>query len=372
MFKMAAETVSIFALTFNTQSIRLCESLDEQVVSKHRNATFTTWHYNCYVPKFWQDVANKIIQEKPTLVTISFQEDIKPGSYFHSHFLPEQMTQLGYKLFDRDILMGVGKTTFNGIKTGDPFVRGLRSSVYIRNDAFDHFDKPSEPQHYVNSVFKNKGAIGIYVKLPNGQILAIINAHLPFNSKSLLETVENKDYIMRQNAIVEQNLFFNQVIRKLVLDYKMPVHHVLFMGDLNYRISPVVNWSAKQTGEHLLDLRSNNPLQFFDFVNAHDEYRRQSNANVLYYLKEGVNDMGPLFEPTCKMKKTRDPKNLSINSYAMGKADQRVPSYCDRILYTSMRQDGPQLICVYYDRLDDEIIARSDHAAVIGKYTFAV
>lgn len=369
---MAAETVSIFALTFNTQSIRLCESLDEQVISKHRDTTFTTWHYGCYVPSFWEDISNKIIQERPTIVTISFQEDIKPGSYFHSHLLPEQMTTLGYTLFERDILMGVGKTTFSGIKMGDLFVRGLRSSVYVRNDVFNQFSKPSAPQHYVNSVFKNKGAIGIYMKLPNGQNLVIINAHLPFDARSLINTVKHKDYMMRQNALIEQNVFFNQIIRKLILDYKMPIHHVLFMGDLNYRISPVINWSAKETGKYLLDLRSNDPLEFFNFINTNDEYRRQSNANVLYYLKEGVNDLGPLFEPTCKMKKTRNPERTNINSYAIGKVDQRVPSYCDRILYTSMYHDGPQLICLYYDRLDDKVTANSDHAAVIGKYTFVL
>ena len=50
-----------------------------------------------------------------------------------------------------------------------------------------------------------------------------------------------------------------------------------------------------------------------------------------------------------------------------GKYNQRIPSWCDRILYTKFQDDGHQLICTYYDRFDHgTVMSKSDHAATIA------
>ena len=346
--------ISILVFSLNTQSLKVAESIDPEVVKSHRQGTTSTWIYQCEIPDFWIQLSEKIKERDPTIVIIGFQEDIKPGGYFHSHLLPEEMPKLGYKLFERTKLMGIGKTSFEGLMQADPYFRGLRLSVYLKNASFDQFGKQFVPATYTNSVFQNKGAVAIYLTLPDGTILAIINTHFPFDADSLKISMQKRDPYIRQDAVMNQNIFFNELYRKLFKESIAQPKHLLLFGDFNYRIAPFVDWSARETGKYLLEHLSE--------IGQYDELRYQMAKSNIYTLLEGVDGKGPLFAPTCKMKKGRKGE-VSIDSYSLGSDYQRVPSHCDRILYSSEK-----MVCKEYDRFDKGIMNMSDHAGVIALF----
>lgn len=354
--------ITILAFSWNTQSNRICESLDEQTVTNNRKGIFKTkYRSTCTIMDFWMRLAQKIGESHPSIVIFAFQEDVSPGSYAHSDLLVEEMNKLQYTNLDRQKLMGIGKTTFEGLSNKDPYLRGLRISIYIPNSYTDVF-RTYPADYYSDSIFVNKGAIACYVTW-DGYTLAIINAHLPFDAKSLTESKIKKDPLIRRNAVMIQNLFFNRAYRKLVLDSKHDPQYVLFMGDLNYRIEPRIDYSAKETGDLILANKD------YPEIRNYDELSQQINAGNIYFLKEGINDQGPNFAPTCKM--THDRQELTgLDRYKIGKFDQRTPSYCDRILYSTLDRDIGQLMCEEYDRLDNSaLLDKSDHAGVIGVFS---
>ena len=333
------DDITILCVTWNTQSLKLRgEDMGE----------------------FWNNMEKYIKENTPAIIAICFQEDAKPGSYVQTEYLPIKLRENGYLLLENSEMMGVGKTTFDGLFNMDFFMRGLRTSVYIKNSYSNDIILAREYDIYTNSVFRNKGAIGTYCKYKN-KILAIINVHLPFNSKSLKETKMNKDKLIRQDAITDQNTFYNSVYRNLVLNVKPNPTHLIMMGDFNYRIEPFINWSAVETGQEILNLTQ---TKNFEIINKHDEYYQQINKKNIYVSDEGINNKGPEFYPTCKMRRNRE-NPYDLGSFNFGDADCRVPSYCDRILYQNLQ-------CLKYERYDEDIIKQSDHAAIIGVYKMLV
>lgn len=342
------EPVTILALTFNTESIKLCGSF----VRTHK----------CLPADFWPEFSKIITTVRPTIIAIGFQEDVKPGSFFHSNLLPTEMQQLGYDLFSRENMMGFGKTTFTGIKNNDVFARGLRLSVYTRSDASSYFRQDYPNQIYASGVFRNKGAICIYITLPGESRLAIINTHFPFDAESVANSVQQQNYSYRLAGVEAQNNFFNEFYRRLVQTSPANPDYVIVMGDLNYRMIPFRNWSARETGESILE----NP----ELHRSYDELTLSIRNQQVPEMMEGVGNIGPTFAPTCKMKKNRDNSDdrVYLEEYNIGKYDARVPSYCDRILYKSYTKT--RLVCLYYDRFDYGIMNQSDHAGVYGIFSF--
>lgn len=358
---------SILAFSYNSQSNRLAENISPDVVENNRDVSYIsmmspkTWRYQGDVPDFWTPFEEKIKQEQPKIVTVGFQEDVRPGSYFHSHFLPDRMKGLNYSLHGRTTLMGIGQTTATGLSQADPFVRGLRLSVYVHSDFRYPRSTNCKDRFYSSSFFRNKGAVAIYITLPDNEVLAIINTHFPFDATSLNKTVLKRDLMIRHNSIMLQDQFFNEAYRYLVLEAPVRPKYVLLMGDLNYRIDPFVNWSAYETGKILLETLQSSPEEYQKMVDQHDELRKQFRKGNLYPFLEGIDDRGPIFAPTCKMEKDRPAGSCRLEDYSLGKLDQRVPSHCDRILHQKM-------ICLKYDRFDHGVMVKSDHAGVVGLY----
>jgi len=357
--------IRILTWTWNTQSVRLAETNDPEIYRLHRLKTQDGWLFSAELPDFWLEMAQKIRSEKPTICIFGFQEDAYPGSYFHSHFLPEACAELGYQLFKRAKNIGAGKTSYQGLVSLNPCLRGLRTSVYILADQISDFNLKYEPVHYNDSFSYNKGATAIYLTLPGyygiEDTLAIVNIHLPMNSPSLSAAVQTHDPHVRQDEVFIQDRFLNAAYRTCVLQARAHPKFVLFFGDFNYRFSPFVNWSARLTGEQILANLANRPFL--------DEFQESMKRSNIYSFEEGVNNIGPQFAPTCKMIKSRIPGDTHISSYSLGKKDQRVPSYCDRILYNNLADDPQKkIICEQYDRWDVGIMTKSDHAGVNGLF----
>jgi hypothetical protein len=86
------------------------------------------------------------------------------------------------------------------------------------------------------------------------------------------------------------------------------------------------------------------------------------NFALIPHMYEGVHNMGPSFNPTCKLFQGRESSNI----YNTGKYGQRTPSWCDRILYS--KPSDLIIMCTKYDRFEYGNMNLSDHAAVIGEY----
>lgn len=390
----------IMVFSWNTESVGLCETMDANVAEYNRTSVstyipgLTTWRYQCDIPDFYPKFSKFIVDNAPDLVVIGFQEDRHPGSYFHSHLLPEEMPKVGYELVKRTKLMGVGVTTYKGMFQGDLFERGIRVSIYAKAHLLPIIEKEEcemravlgndGQDEYVCSsmITRGKGATVSYLMLPGFGRLAFICCHLPFNARSLITERIYKNKMLRQNEINQSNICFNNIIESLVL-FKEPMPiHVIYFGDFNYRLADPRPASivANEFNEKRKDVS-----HIHDMYINYDELREQMRRQNIYEFSEGINNQGPTFIPTCKMMKGRDkyPIDDDDNSsdsnqqgryhvdgtdyWNIGELDQRVPSWCDRILYRKFGDDGHNMICTYYNRFDvGSVMAKSDHAGVLS------
>jgi hypothetical protein len=404
----------IFAFTWNTESVRLSESTDPSVILDHRSKIYgwipsSTWLYQSHIADFIYELQRIITQEAIDIVCISFQEDAYPGSYFHSDLLPNEiMPSIGYKLIKRHKTIGLGKTTVKSLLQGSFTERGLRMSVYVRSELYDKImaledtmpEYDIKEYYYIYGGFTNeslnlfnvdrifyetiagKGAININLFLPDVGWVSFMNAHLPFDAKSLIRTKQHQDPMIRQTALLKQNECFNTMVRELILNdtyetfygsYKKIIPtFAIIMGDLNYRIQNPTD--ASIIADRFLSDYGNPAKTVIHEYLHHDELRIQMAKNNIYTFNEGINNTGPLFEPTAKMVQGRPSMNSDTNYtgqtfWKTGKWNQRIPSWCDRILYGPIQSSSYKITCEVYNRFDiGSTIKLSDHCAVYGIY----
>jgi len=248
----------IMVFSWNTESVCLGETLD---VKEYNNKSNYKINYNCQLPDFYYELEKMIKNNNIDIVVIGFQEDRFPGSYFHSHLLPNELSKIGYKLLKRNKLMGVGITTYKGILNGDTFVRGLRLSVYIKKKLLSTTSDTSteiksnisvienQNDRYVCSSLITRSKGGIIISL-NISLLNNINikigficAHLPFNSKSIIDERIYMNKMLRQNELNHTNTCFNKIIENLALNCEFTSNNsfkhdfLIYFGDFNYRLS---------------------------------------------------------------------------------------------------------------------------------------
>lgn len=376
----------IMVFSWNTKSISLCETLSPDIAAYNRESYskfipgLTTWQYAADVPDFFDDFIKLIKNKDPDIVVIGFQEDRFPGSYFHSHLLPEQMPMIGYDLVKRTKLMGIGVTSYKGLLNKDPFERGIRVSVYAKLDLIPIIEQEESEMRpivgndgqseYVcsSSLTRSKGGTASYLMLPGFGRLAFICCHLPFNAQSIIDERIQDNKMIRQNVLNQSNTCFNNIIENLVLNRKPVPTHVIYFGDFNYRLN------THESGDDIAKSFVDKKKEFIHrMYTDHDELRDQMERGNIYKFSEAEIN----FVPTCKMicgERTRYNSKLQSNetNWNTGKMKQRIPSYCDRILYHKFIEDGHNLECTYYDRFDvGEIMAKSDHAAVVAIFVLS-
>jgi hypothetical protein len=376
----------ILVFSWNTESISICETMSDQQAAFNRSGytvpvigtKLSRWRYPADIPDFYPKLIEMIQQNSPDIVVIGFQEDRHPGSYFHSHLLPEEMPKIGYDLVKRTKLMGVGVTTYKGLKKGDLFRRGIRVSVYAKSclvplilkeetEMRKSMGNDGQDEYVCTSVLtRGKGATASYLLLPGFGQLAFVCCHLPFNARSLITERIYQNRMLRQNEINQSNICFNSIIENLILFRETVPTHVIFFGDFNYRLSVIDRPASEIAAGFLVHGEKSEFVQ--EMYDKYDELKEQIRRRNIYPFAEGIDNEGPTFIPTCKMRKNR----TNITSHEMwntGKDNQRVPSWCDRILYSKFGDDGHNLVCTYYDRFDHgEVMSKSDHAGVISMF----
>lgn len=370
------DQVSILIFSWNHQAVRIASSYSRDKKDE--------WNYvrvcDCYEPDFFPKLEEHISEYSPDVVVFGSQEDAIPGSYFHSDFLPEEMAKLYYNLQKRTRLMGLGIETYKALKTFDFKLRGLRLSIYAKSHLTGAIKiEEKEMRQYVGEkgqawancslpFFQSKGAVASYLKIPGIEPIAFVCAHLPFDAESLKRYYEKKDISIRKEAVEKCTEAFNYLLEELVVDAKlgtdfMRVGHTFCFGDLNYR---VVGNDDPLTSTHP-------PIsQIEDIYGGYDELHLELvNGNIAIPFQEGVEGRGPMFIPTCKMRKPR--KDIIHTQHVSDLFNighgQREPSWCDRILYHDSPLTSHCIQCNYYNRFDEgKTMKKSDHAAVIGVY----
>jgi hypothetical protein len=394
--------IAIFS--FNTASIGIIETMKPEVKKANRSSCINTWYEGMY-PDFFKHLISIIITYQPDVIIFGLQEDRYPGSYFHSHFLPENMNKYGYTLLKQNMLMGVGITSYKNLLNLDPMTRGLTTSIYASDYAYAGLvegeieirqEMGGDGQDYYlhNKITRGKGGTAAYIKFPNTNTIAIINSHLPFSAGSLIDSIRYSNPIMRQTQINDANYCLNSIIEALVIKKGFTPKYAILFGDLNYRI----NYPSSSVS--VANMLSSNPSrsQIATLI-EHDELRREMSKGNIHKLNEGYLDQGPMFLPTSKMIKKRRYVDTSISGsdtempdeeiklgiaktkeergdvyWNTGKYGQRTPSWCDRILYGTFKDynknrvdDSMDMECIYYNRFEcGACINNSDHVAVVS------
>lgn len=386
----ARPPLKIFIFTWNTESVRIGESLDVDELKFNRTGILARFRFPAEIADFLPYLIQKIQKSEADIVVIGFQEDASPGNYMHSHILTEEMPKYGYRLVSRGKMMGIGATTYKALKEFDFKMRGLRMSVYAKNALAEGIlseeetliaDIGSSQKYHVcrNSyIFRNKGAIASYVRVPHVGTIAFVNVHLPFNSESIMNAAIKKDPMIRNTEVLFQNICYNDIYRNLILDLRIPIDYVFMFGDFNYRNSGC--YSALMVANEMETRPSRELFQQF-YLNC-DELHAQmvlgGDRSIVYPLQEGVNNEGPMFLPTGKLSRNRPegyadmrtPRTDEMQIFRVGVGDQRTPSWLDRILYNTLNTRRPAIKCEQYDRFDvGYTMKKSDHAAVYGVYT---
>ena len=282
---------------------------------------------------------------------------------------------------------------------------------------------------FKKNIYRGKGYTIVRLILPHpiGSI-AFANMHNVYNSDAFKKlSKEERERIVKElpNSNADKRLIYkhsyfkhrseslkDQITCLKELVGKLKKDDVrMIIGDLNFRIIRVnpfpLDGNADldsyyyQHPNHILNKIDNYiKKREFDklhrFIKNHDElWLARGKESWLKDYCEGVLNRGPQFLPTCKMLKGRDQGKCSIKDYSVldnlnikeservkrgkkrletadecykfGVYNHRVPSYCDRILYSS----GPsiKIDCRTYGSYDNgPIMSRSDHSAVYGTY----
>ncbi|MCO5565706.1 hypothetical protein L7F22_019380 [Adiantum nelumboides] len=201
----------------------------------------------------------------------------------------------------------------------------------------------------------NKGAIVASMRIDDTP-LAWINCHLAAGQRHTRQRIADLVNIFESTL--------SQKVSNQRLDYEvdayagggdgsmiLPDHEIVFLsGDLNYRV----------------DLRRE---QCFDLIRredwqgliAKDQLKRQLEENSGHRLKPFREAMIQ-FAPTYKYDRQTDSFDSSEK--------QRVPAYCDRILWYSRSEDAHAIQCLQYT--SQPHIKMSDHRPVVGRFSFQI
>lgn len=380
----SSRDLKVLCVSWNSQSQIMCNKRNTNTMSGLLGS------YECFQADFFDKLLDKINDKD--IVIFSNQED----DYYskqHTYFFTE-MNKLGFNLVSNAEMLGYGAST---LSTGRS--RGLRISAFVKN-VFITSEKTGLYKpcggFIETKLLSNKGGVGVILTYKNITML-FCNLHLPFNSnsiKNLDTTLES--HTERQNNVMKQNKCLNEVINDFVGG--RPIDNIFIMGDLNYRLNPYVknNNIIVNEKDKLLDLlRLNNYKKTY---NRYDELLQElKKKNIVFNFHEGITSVtenydlvyeGINFPPTCKMynnkstniyrkfptsrytdkeENDRCTSYFDVDCYKMGKNTQRIPSYCDRILYFDINNEN-STECNEYKSLSSKTINATDHNLIYGSF----
>uniref|UniRef100_A0A7S3DGN3 C2 domain-containing protein n=1 Tax=Palpitomonas bilix TaxID=652834 RepID=A0A7S3DGN3_9EUKA len=238
----------------------------------------------------------------------------------------------------------------------------IRIIVLVKNELVPYItnvDSATEATGFFH-VLGNKGAVGVSLSL-KGTSFCFLSCHLAAHQAKVKERNSNSADILNGIRLGERDIEVTQEFR-----------HVFWFGDFNYRVD-----LPRETVIEAVRERN------FELPKANDQMWREIRAGrALYGFEEGE----ILFPPTYRYERKKKhplvitPGNRSPSweevtgeeerQYSQKKL--RIPSYCDRILFTSMEHAAKARECMIlaYDAASPHTFITSDHCPVHA--TFAV
>ena len=377
------DKLKILCMTWNTESINICAY-----------GTDNKWYGKTYPPLFRPDKCYKAIQlinrikdmvllNSVDILVFGFQESAKPGDYFMSFSLPQFLKDIGYVLIKRERAIGAGLTTLTKRK-----LRGLRMSVFAKRSIYENIDikvasssfRPCGSNVFekmTQEIVRGKGGLQFTIDIDGFRRYMFVNYHLPFKASRLNPTNPDKDLLLSL-----QTECFKGTYKKFIEENK-PDYSFVF-GDLNYRVKGM-NENQMFNQDNTIKKNYNHWYENYDELNrlikeisetdkALEGWEDIEIGKVIlseHYkgFREGPNDDGPGFAPTCKMMKGRGLDCTDRFCYQVTHKDGnlRLPSWCDRILYSHRNANKPHIEAIIYDRIDSDVaMTCSDHAGVYG------
>eukprot|EP01119_Soliformovum_irregulare_P024189 TRINITY_DN8610_c0_g1_i2.p1 TRINITY_DN8610_c0_g1~~TRINITY_DN8610_c0_g1_i2.p1 ORF type:complete len:699 (+),score=144.84 TRINITY_DN8610_c0_g1_i2:204-2099(+) len=218
-------------------------------------------------------------------------------------------------------------------RVSDCSLWGIRLVIFIRHSLSQdvHNLQRNSCATGVGSVAGNKGAVAISFKIRDTS-LCFVNSHLaPHFERNF-----------------QRNAMFNDICKSLQLgipglDILHQFDHLLWAGDLNYRI----DLSREAVLDHV-------DKKEWDILLQHDQLKQSQHLDAAFqHFAEGP----LLFPPTFKL--------LGDGSYSF----KRVPAYCDRVLWKSQENSSGDLQQKSYMCIPS---LRSDHVAVCSSFALNV
>ena len=300
----------IGVITLNTGGVKFC--------GKNKKS------FGCKPSNFVADAIEYTAKTKCDLIVIGLQEYSQPFSYLLDAF-EMGFLELNYKLISTTYQQGVGKEG----------IRSLNLAIFANQYSSFKFKVRTEELSYrCKHQTLGKGAIGTLLNVVSPDSLSdnslyIVTTHLPFDDKKPNQA--NQERIDCLNEMIE-NFQINETDSFLVF------------GDLNFRTN------------------LNYDVQIQDFL----QNKKWIRDSVSEALSKNLNVV-----KTCKLKLQRNIEECKSTQYKdcydLGKENKpRIPSYCDRILFTS------DLSLEGYETIDTGNLNYTDHLMVIGLFSFDI
>lgn len=202
----------------------------------------------------------------------------------------------------------------------------------------------------VGGVIGNKGGMMAKIRVFDTD-LCFLSCHLAAH--------EGEDKVARRNHDVFEILRACSAAGKQRLDIAQRYHHCFLFGDLNYRInmSIATHETEIQREEHHDRVVQHIQNQEFKKLYKADQLQREMKSNNVL---RGFRETPPRFEPTFKV----------VRGCEMAYNPHRIPSYCDRILWTSLPGHANKISQMAYDSVNS--VTSSDHKPVISVFSVNV
>jgi hypothetical protein len=316
--------MSIFIFSWNTQSYIYTENTADFLIL----------------------LAEKIFASNCTFVVIGLQEDAINESIIVQ--LLQQRLNTKYNFITSIEMAGWGATTVKAAITEFKYLsRGLRIALFQKNTStllLNYTCRKIVCPSIRDWITHGKGCVAINLEFENTRII-FANVHLPFSSKTLL-----KD---RYEGMLWQEYCLKYIYTELNQVSTTITPKMFLFGDLNFRVQ--ITDSATEIAEKLI-----NDTNYIYELHKSDELLLLKEQITNWPFKEGVQNKGPCFIPTFKLRINR--VSLIPEIFRCGKKNHRSPSWCDRILYND------QIDCICYNRFDELAMNKSDHAAIYGVF----
>jgi len=312
---------------------------------------------------FFESIFNE--NQNPDIIVICLQESRGFGDSILESF---RKCYKGYCKIADESLQSVGKEGY----------RGLRTYVLMKSNYYYISDYSCK----TNSIRTlSKGSICVTL-IWEDLSLSFINSHLPFKKAE----GKNQGLDARKEAFVN---FYNDH-QKNIENFKNSLK--FFIGDLNFRNNNECNNNECNNNEcnliYVMDkiigetsrgdpkeVLHNNVYkkcdQLYKLLNSKDIFYNQFTEGIRG--ENGKDGNGIDFKPTCKLKKGRPALTTELTESSKRYNTQpnkyvRIPSWCDRILYSSATENNFYIKCDKYDSIDQDLTFQSDHAPVYGMY----